>query len=458
MNLKNKDLKIIFNKKNIKKNINITSSTINSKEVKKGSIFFAIKGKKTDGHFYIKEVLRKKSEMIVVKKNFKLPKHNRDKFIKVSSPLKYLNKIASYIRKKNNSIFIGITGSYGKTTLKSMLQFFLSNFKKTYSSPKSFNNHFGLPLSLSNTPQNSKYNIFELGMSHKGEINKLSKILLPNIAIITNIGPAHLKNFKNLKEICYAKAEILNHVTKNGVVFLNKDDFYFKTLLQIAKRKKIKTITFGNSLGANVQIIKKTINNKKNFLKLKIFENKYTVQVKNFNDNFIQNFLITLGVLAYLNLDLDFALKLSKNFAIPSGRGNLIQKKYRNKKISIIDESYNANPITMNNAINNFCKMKIKKEKKVIIGDMLELGFKSKFYHQQLANSLNSKSIKKVYLVGKEVISTYNRLKKRKNCYLYNNVNTLRDKLSEILDTNSVYLVKGSNSIGLNELLSNNFN
>ena len=100
MNLKNKDLKIIFNKKNIEKNINITSSSINSKEVKKGSIFFAIKGKKTDGHFYIKEVLRKNSEMIVVKKNFKLPKYNKDKFIKVSSPLKFLNKTASYIRKK----------------------------------------------------------------------------------------------------------------------------------------------------------------------------------------------------------------------------------------------------------------------------------------------------------------------------------------------------------------------
>ena len=458
MNLKNKDLKIIFNKKNIKKNIYITSSTINSKEVKKRSIFFAIKGKKTDGHFYIKEVLRKKSEMIVVKKNFKLPKYNKDKFIKVSSPLKFLNKTASYIRKKNNSIFIGITGSYGKTTLKSMLQFFLSNYEKTYSSPKSFNNQFGLPLSLSNTPHNSKYNIFELGMSHKGEINKLSKILLPDMAIITNIGPAHLKNFKNLKEICYAKAEILNHVTKNGVVFLNKDDFYFKTLFQIAKKKKIKTITFGNSLGANVQIIKQIIHNKKNFLKLKIFKNKYTVQVKNFNNNFIQNFLITLGVLAYLNLDLNYALKLSKNFAVPSGRGNLVQKKYRNKKILIIDESYNANPISMNNAINNFCQMNIKKEKKVIIGDMLELGLKSKFYNKQLANSLNSKSIKKVYLVGKEVISTYNRLKNRKNCYLYNNVNVLRDKLSEILDTNSVYLVKGSNSIGLNKLLSNNFN
>ena len=317
MNLKNKDLKIIFNKKNIKKKINITSSTINSKEVKKGSIFFAIKGKKTDGHFYTKEVLRKKSEIVIVKKNFTLPKYNRAKFIKVSSPLKFLNKLASYIRKKNNSIFIGITGSYGKTTLKSMLQFFLSNYEKTYSSPKSFNNQFGLPLSLSNTPQNSKYNIFELGMSHKGEINKLSEILLPDIAIITNIGPAHLKNFKNLKEICYAKAEILNHVKKNGVVFLNKDDFYFKTLLQIAKRKKIKTITFGNSLGANVQIIKKIIHNKKNFLKLKIFKNKYKVQVKNFNNNFIQNFLITLGVLAYLNLNLNYALKLSKNFSIP---------------------------------------------------------------------------------------------------------------------------------------------
>ena len=100
MNLKNKDLKIIFNKKNIKKNINITNSTINSKEVKKGSIFFAIKGKKTDGHFYTKEVLRKKSEMIVVKKKFVLPKYHKAKFIKVFSPLKFLNKLASYVRKK----------------------------------------------------------------------------------------------------------------------------------------------------------------------------------------------------------------------------------------------------------------------------------------------------------------------------------------------------------------------
>ena len=457
MNLNNQDIKIIFNKKYLKRNFNINNSKINSKEVKKGSIFFAIKGKNTDGHFYIKEVLKKKADIVVVRNNFKIPNYNKDKFIKVLSPLKFLNRTAHYVRKKSNGTFIGITGSYGKTTLKSMLQFFLSKYAKTYSSPKSFNNHFGLPLSLSNTPSKSKYNIFELGMSRKGEINNLSKILCPDIGIITNIGPAHLKNFNNLKEICFAKAEIMNHIKKNGTVFLNKDDFYFKTLFQIAKKKNLKIISFGSSFNSNIRIIKKIIKNNKNFLKIKVFNKNYNFEINNFNNSFVKNFLITVSVLNYLKLDLKKTLQYAKKFPIPAGRGNLLIKTFRGKKISIIDESYNANPISADNAINNFCLLNTKKEKIAIIGDMLELGSKSKYYHQQLANSLSHKAIKKIYLIGKEVKNTYKKLKQSKNCFLYKNINDFRKKFFEMLHPNSLYLIKGSNSVGLNKLLSEDF-
>ena len=128
------------------------------------------------------------------------------------------------------------------------------------------------------------------------------------------------------------------------------------------------------------------------------------------------------------------------------------------KKISIIDESYNANPISVDNAINNFCLLNTKKEKIAIIGDMLELGSKSKFYHQQLANSLSHKAIKKIYLIGKEVKNTYKKLKQSKNCFLYKNINDFRKFFFEMLHPNSLYLIKGSNSVWLNKLLVEDFN
>ena len=130
--------------------------------------------------------MKKGSKLIVVKDNFKVPKNNLHKFIKVRSPIRYLENFAKYQRLTSQGKFVGITGSFGKTTLKYMLSFFLEQYGKTFSSPKSFNNHFGLPLSLSNTPKNSQFNIFELGMSNSGEIDKLSQILRPDIGVITN--------------------------------------------------------------------------------------------------------------------------------------------------------------------------------------------------------------------------------------------------------------------------------
>jgi UDP-N-acetylmuramoyl-tripeptide--D-alanyl-D-alanine ligase len=447
----------VFSEKKISNNIKISNFVINSKEVKKGSVFFAIKGKKTDGHFYVKDAIKKGCSICVVKKKFKAPSMNQENLIKVSSPLKFLEKIAKENRNRSKNIFIGITGSFGKTTLKSMLQFFLEKYKKTYSSPKSFNNHFGLPLSLSNTPRNSLFNIFELGMSKKGEIDKLAKILRPDIGVITNIGPAHIGNFKNLKQICLAKAELIKHIKDGGTIFLNRDDKFFEILQKIAKKQKLKVISFGTSGKSNIRLIKIIKQNNKKYLLIKIQQKKIKIETLTLNDNFNKNFLIVIAILIHFKLNLKRIIKIAKNFPIPTGRGDFLYIKIKNKKIEIINDSYNANPVSMINAIKNFVTLNTKKEKVVIIGDMLELGCKSRFYHQKVGNYLNNTKIKRVYLVGKEVECIYTKLKSIKNCEIYKNIDQFKEVFREILNEKSIFLIKGSNSIGLNKLLNESF-
>ena len=455
MNINSLDLQKIFNKEIFNKKIKIDNVTINSKEVNAKSIFFAIKGKNTDGHYFVKEAIKKGCRLIVVKNNFKVPKNNLHKFIKVRSPIRYLENFAKYQRLTSKGLFVGITGSFGKTTLKYMLSFFLKQYGKTFSSPKSFNNHFGSPLSLSKKKKNSQFNIFELGMSNPGEIDKLSEILRPDIGVITNIGPAHLKNFKNLKAVCLAKAEIMNHIQKNGYIVLNKDDFYFSTLFKIANNKKLKIITFSKSKKANIQLLK-IIKKKYSYqMIVKVLQKKITIQSKTINDSFVVNFLATLCVCFYFNCSLGKIKKRAENFSLPSGRGNKIIKIIKGKKIHIIDESYNANPISMKNAIQNFSLFNSHKKKKIaIIGDMLELGQKSKFYHLEVAKILNSAKINEIYLVGKEVVHIHNQLKKTKTCFICKDIVHFKSLFLKIVNEKSIFLIKGSNGIGLNKLVN----
>ena len=130
-----------------------------------------------------------------------------------------------------------MTGSAGKTSLKNILKDLLQNFGETFSSPKSYNNHFGVPLSLSQLDIKHKFGVFEIGMSKAGEIKKLSKLIKPHIGIITNIGEAHIENFKNLQGIANAKGEIINNIKKEGTIILNRDDKFFNYLSKKAKKR-----------------------------------------------------------------------------------------------------------------------------------------------------------------------------------------------------------------------------
>ena len=198
--------------------------SIDTRTLKKNNIFLTIKGKNNDGVKFVSEALKKGAKYIVSSSNIK---KNKSKIIKVDNEVRFLNYYASQKRDKSRANIIAITGSAGKTSLKNLIKDQLDSFGKTFCSPKSFNNYLGVPLSLSELNTNHQFGVFEVGMSKKGEIHSLSKLIKPHIGIITNIGEAHIENFKNLNGIAQAKGEIINNIKKNGILILNRDDKYY---------------------------------------------------------------------------------------------------------------------------------------------------------------------------------------------------------------------------------------
>ncbi len=425
--------------------------SINSKNIKKNNIFFAIKGKKNDGHFYAKEAIKKGAVKIVVSRKIKgLP---INKILKVKNTFSSLNSLAKATRDGSSARILGITGSVGKTTLKNLISFCLKNYGKVHHSPYSYNNKYGVPLSISNLKSNVDFGVFEIGMDKKGEIDNLSKIVKPDTAIITNISEAHLKNFKNLKDIARAKSEIISNILESGNIILNKDCKFFNFLSAKAKKRKIKVVTFGIKKKSDVFLL--SIKRIKNYYRLKVkvrnkifyFNSKYAT------NNFKYNILACICLLSIFDLNLYNMEKIFFDFKIPEGRGDIQVIKTFNKKFKFIDESYNANPLSMRSAIRNVSQFDTKnKEKKyALLGDMLELGKKSKKLHKELSKTINKSDIDKVFVYGKLIKETFSCLLKNKKGKSFKNLREAYDHFDKIIHNNDLLMVKGSNATGLNQ-------
>ena len=437
-----KILEEIINKKKLH---NVNGVSIDSRQIKKDNLFLAIKGINNDGNKFIKNALKDGASFAITSKNYK---HKNKKIIKVKNTEKFLKEFGILKRKKSNAKILAITGSAGKTTLKNMLQILLEKFEPTHSSPKSFNNHYGVPLSLANLNQSHKFGIFEVGMSKPGEIHNLSKMIKPNLAIITNIAEAHIENFKNLKGIAKAKSEIIDNVKRDGTIILNRDDKFFSYLSKKAKYNKLKIISYGKSKNSDVHLVKTNIMRDEKELTVKVLSKKYILKINDIN---IYNVLASLAVLEELNLNISKSINVFKVLKPSEGRGKIHRVKRYNKKFNLIDESYNANPLSVKNALINFSLIKKNKSKKyLLLGDMLELGKKSEKYHENLSKLINSSDIDKVFIQGEKTINTYKTLKKDKRGNIFQCNQDIDFFLKNIIAKNDFLMVKGSNATGLN--------
>jgi MurE/MurF fusion protein len=449
--LSQKELNYQQNKLILKKiigNLNINNFnglSIDSRMVKKNNLFLTIKGKNNDGTKFIPAALKKGAKYII---SSKVTKKFKSRTIKVKNEIIFLNEFAKLKRKESLAQIIAITGSAGKTSLKNLLMQLLQSSEKTYSSPRSFNNHLGVPISLSNLSTWDKYGVFEVGMSKKNEIKNLSKLIQPHIGIITNIGEAHIENFKNIHGIAEAKSEIIDTIKENGTIILNRDDKFFQYLYKKSKLKKLKIVTFGKNKKSDVCPLR--MSKLKNLVRIsvKVKDKKINLEIKNVN---IYNVLASLAVMQELNLNLNNFKKIFKNSEPSEGRGKIHFISRYNKRFRLIDESYNANPLSVKNAINNFDSIKKEKFKKyLILGDMLELGRKSKKYHIDLSRVINNSDIDKVFIKGKKTLFTYKNLHKGKQGNILQNKDDIDFVLNKILNNNDYLMIKGSNATGLN--------
>jgi len=448
-NFKLNILKELNNSNHISSELTISKASISSKKIKKNDIFFAIRGKNKDGNLFIKEAFRNKASLVITDKL-----KNSKNCLRVKNTMKFLTEASSIVRENVASKIIAITGSSGKTSLKELIGRSLKqDYNVTYS-PESFNNKFGVPISLFNLKKNDDFGIFEIGMNKKNEINLLSKIIKPDVGIITNISYAHIKNFKNIKEIALAKSEIIQNIKNNGYLILNSDDYFYNFHRKIALKNKVNILSFSmknKSSNVFLNLIKKenskykisiTVNNKKKYFYLNTcFEND------------TKNLLASITILSiYKNIN-----KLDCNFfynhKIPTGRGDISKIRLFKKNFYLIDQSYNSNPLSLNSALKNFNMLKLNDTKKhLILGDMLELGKYSQKLHIDVAKNINKTSIKNVNVIGKHMSEAYKVLHKNKKGFILKNRAEIINLIKNNINNNDYLMIKGSNSTGLNKL------
>ena len=448
-NLKLNILKELSNSNNISPKIKINKSSINSKEIKKNNVFFAIKGKNKDGNLFVKEALAKGASLAIVNNRIK-----SKKTIVVKDTLKFLTEASSILRENLSSKIISITGSCGKTSLKELTGRSLNKISQTTYSPSSFNNKFGVPLSLFNLKKGDDFGIFEIGMDKKGEIDFLSKIIKPDVGVITNISYAHIKNFKNINQIALAKSEIIKNIKEGGYLILNKDDKFYKFHEKIALKRNLKILSFSlKNKSATTNLVSILKEKSKYRIFININKTKKFFYLKSFFENDLKNLLATITIISIFK-DIH---KLDKNIfydhKATNGRGDITKVRLFKKFIYLVDESYNSNPLSLKSAIKNFDMINIDNSKKhLVLGDMLELGKYSKKLHVEISKNINKTSLKNVNVIGRHVKWTFNNLNISKRGIIIKKKSQIINLIKNSLNNNDYLMIKGSNSTGLNNL------
>ena len=427
---------------------NINSASINSKEIKKNQIFFGLKGKKIDGSIFAQDSLNNKAVVAIVNKtDIKNPR-----IMRVNNSLEFFSIISKKIRQVSNIKAIAVTGSAGKTSFKNLLNHCLSQITSTTCSKNSFNNKFGVPISLFNINIKNNFGVFEVGMDKKNEINTLSNLIEPDVGVITNVSYAHIKNFKNIRGIANAKGEIIDQIKDNGYIILNKDDKFFDYFKNKALKKKLNIISFSKYSKANIKLEK--INKYKSVSIIEIIIDHYKKKKFTIPKNlipYIDNILGSLGILSiYFDID-----KINKNIfkkhQITEGRGNISKIKFKKKFFTLVNESYNSNPLSLKFSIDKLDFLGDKNSRKIaLLGDMLELGKFSKKLHLKCANYINNSNINKVFVTGKYIRHTFNKIKTQKKGRIIR-IDQFKNFLEKDLKNKDYLMIKGSNSTGLNK-------
>jgi UDP-N-acetylmuramoyl-tripeptide--D-alanyl-D-alanine ligase len=431
---------------NMTGNINIDGICTDSRKIKPGELFIPIIGENFDGHDFIEYAIRAGSVAVLSDrylKNEKIP------YIKVKNTTKALLDIAGYYRTKFEIPAIAITGSSGKTTAKDMIAAVLGQSFNVLKNEGNFNNAIGLPGTIFNLNKNHEICVLEMGMNSFGEIRQLAKAVKPDIAVITNIGTAHIEFLKTQQGILKAKLEIIEFFNKNNTLIINGDD----ELLKSERFEKFNVMRFGMDETNDIYAyaIKQTENKGTEFsVKIGDLVEKFFIPMMGIHNVYNGLSAITVGIC--LGMSLERIKSGLLGFKPPDMRMESI---ILDNGMTIINDAYNANPESMKAAIKTLHNMICKNRKLLILGDMMELGEYTEKGHYEVGKYAATNGIDALIAIGErsKKITEGAIENGLKEVYHFENNEKAKDELIDILKPSDTVLVKGSRSVKLEEIV-----
>jgi len=419
--------------------------SIDSRDIPKDYIFCALKRQHTDGHLFVKKALENGALAALVDENYAKTADNNEALIIVEDTYRGLIDMASIYASTLKVPILAITGSAGKTSTRSLIADILRQKMQISETPKNFNNHIGVPVSVLKMRERDKFAVLEIGTSGLGEIRDLCKIAIPDYGMITSIAHAHMGGFGSIENVQKAKYELLDAVKKDGILFINNDD----PRVAAYPADERKRITYGIENSAEIKF---EIINIDHMGRYTLGKNKIEINLQSSGKGAAINAVAAYTFALTIGLDEKDIILAIEKFEAKEGRGKI--EKWND--IILIDDSYNANPFSTTNAIHALRDMQCKGKKHMVFGDMLEMGPEAISSHVEIGHECAKADITYLYCLGEDSINTVNTAIKDGIHYAehFYNKKDVADAVKSKIKPGDIILFKASRGIAIEKVIS----
>ncbi len=439
----------------------ITGASIDTRTLQPGDLFFAIRGDARDGHDFVRNALSRGAAAAVVADEHAADFAGAGAVLAVrqtgdDSVLDAMRALGLAARARTRAGIVAVTGSVGKTGTKEALRHVLSAQGRTHASIASYNNHWGVPLTLARMPADSDYGVFEIGMNHPGEIVPLTAMVRPDIALITTVEPVHIEHFASVSAIADAKGEIFSGLSVGGTAIINRDNPNFSRMLAHAQASKAgRVITFGEHPEADVRAQRIVLRPDLSVVDATIMGIPVTYQLGTAGRHTAMNSLGIMAVIHALGADLARAALSLAALKPPVGRGERTALRIGEGEAFLVDESYNANPASVRAALSTLSTIETgpRGRRIAVLGDMLELGAGAEAHHRELASAVDAAKVDLVFTAGPLMRHLFEAMPISRRGVSAAHSGELLDPILASLRPGDAVMVKGSNSIRMGRIV-----
>ena len=420
--------------------------SIDTRTLAPGDLFVAICGDNSDGHDHVASAFAGGAAAAVVDEAHAAALREAGPLYVVTDTLAALEGLAVAARARTGAHVVAVTGSVGKTGVKEALRLVFAQAGPTHASVASYNNHWGVPLTLARMPQLTRFGVFEIGMNHAGEITPLVGMARPHVAIVTTIAPVHLEHFASLEAIAQAKAEIFSGLEPDGVSIVNADVAQFPLLRDAAARRG-RVLRFGEREGADARLLLFEADAEGAIVEADVLGRRLRYRLAAPGRHLATNSLAILLAAEACGVSAEQAAATLGGFSAPKGRGERVRLFAQGAPFTLIDESYNANPTSMRAALALVGDAKVASPARriVALGDMLELGPAAERLHRDLEIDVSVHLVDKVFAAGPLMRALFDALPEEKRGAWAERSADIEDAVLDAVGPGDVVMVKGSN-------------